>query len=200
MAATALLESPDAAVRPESEPWDDDSFEIVDGQRIEIAPMSAYAGKIASRLVRKLGVFADDQQLGEVVGEVLFRLPLTQDSGRNRKPDVAFVSSRRWPPDRPQPLGDNAWDVVPELTIEVASPTDSGTDLLGKVREYFQAGVRLVWIVYPCQRCIHVFEAWDRIRVVTESDTVDGSEVLPGFHLPLDRLFDPITPAASEDT
>jgi Uma2 family endonuclease len=196
MAATVLLEYPDAAVRPASEEWDDESYEIVDGERIEVAPMSAYAGKIASRLVRKLGTFADDQQLGEVVGEVIFRLPLTQDSGRNRKPDVAFVSSRRWPPDRPQPIGDNAWDVVPDLAVEVVSPSDLFEDLMDKVIEYFQAGVRLVWVILPKHRRVHVYESADQLRQITMSGTLDGGEVLPGFRLPLDRLFGPVPPTA----
>jgi Uma2 family endonuclease len=199
MAATVLLDYPDAAVRPEEEPLDDDSYEIVDGQRIEVAPMSAYAGKIASRLVRKLGAVADDQQLGEVVGEVLFRLPLTQDSGRNRKPDVAFVSSRRWPPDRPQPIGDNAWDVVPDLAVEVVSPTDPFEDVMDKVIEYFQAGVRLVWVVLPKHRRVLVYESADRLRQLTISDALDGGDVLPGFRLPLDRLFDAIATASEEN-
>ena len=64
---------------------------------------------------------------------------------------------------------EDAWDVVPDLAVEVVSPTDIAQNLLGKVKEYFQAGVRLVWVVYPVQRCIHVYEAWTRIRVVTES-------------------------------
>ncbi len=157
--------------------------------------MSAYATKIASRLVRKLGVFADDQQLGEVVGEVLFRLPLAQDSGRNRKPDVAFVSSDRWPADRPQPVGDNAWDVVPDLAVEVVSPTDFAEDVWDKVFEYFQAGVRLVWVISPKHRFAHVYESPSRMQLITESDALDGGEVLPGFRLPLHRLFDPIAPA-----
>ncbi len=81
---------------------------------------------------------------------------------------------------------------MPDLAVEVVSPTDTAGKLLGKVREYFQAGVRLVWIVYPVQRCIHVYEAWNRIRVVTETDELDGGEVLPGFRRSLDRLFGPV--------
>ena len=87
---------------------------------------------------------------------------------------------------------EDAWDVVPDLAVEVVSPSDIAQNLLGKVKEYFQAGVRLVWVVYPIQRCIHVYEAWNRIRVVTETDELDGGEVLPGFRRSLDRLFGPV--------
>jgi Uma2 family endonuclease len=129
---------------------------------------------------------------GQVVVEALFLIPLSTDASRKRRPDLAFVSADRWPIDRPVSLRQDAWDVVPDLTVEVVSPTDIAQDLLGKVKEYFQAGVRLVWVVYPIQRCIHVYEAWNRIRVVTETDELDGGEVLPGFRRSLDGLFGPV--------
>ena len=74
----------------EAVPRDDELYEIVDGERIGKPLMSAYAGKLGSRLIRKLGEFADDNELGETVGEVLFRLPLKEDAHRNRRPDVAL--------------------------------------------------------------------------------------------------------------
>src|SRR5262245_39344468 len=117
-----LLESPLAAEVPPTNGLDEPLYEIVNGQRMEVPPRSAYASKIASRLVRKMGGFADVGELGEVVGEVLFRLPLNPD--RNRRPDVAFVSRDRWPVGRLQPPEDNAWDVVPNLAVEVISPND----------------------------------------------------------------------------
>src|SRR3984893_11712238 len=51
-------------------------YEIIDGQRVELRPMSAYATIVSSRLLQKLGSFAAAKSLAEVVGETLFRLPL----------------------------------------------------------------------------------------------------------------------------
>jgi Uma2 family endonuclease len=104
---------------------------------------------------------------GQVVVETLFRSPVAKDASRKRRLDLAFVSSERWPIDRPASLREDAWDVVPDIAVEVVSPSDIAEDLLGKVKEYFHAGVRLVWVVYPSQRCIHIYDAWNRIRVVT---------------------------------
>jgi Uma2 family endonuclease len=194
MAATALLETLDVAVQPETEFWDDDLYEVVDGQRIEVPPMSAYAAKVATRLATEINIHAWPEGRGEAVVESLFRLPLTKDSGRNRKPDVAFVSSQRWPRDRPQRISENAWDVVPDLAVEVVSPHDLAENLLDRVVEYFQAGVRLVWVIFPKHRLVHVYEDRDRLRQIAGADALDGGAVLPGFRLPLDRLFDPATP------
>jgi Uma2 family endonuclease len=192
MATAALLESPGVAVQAEPECLGSDAYEIVDGQLIEIPPMSAYAAKIATRLATGINLFAWPEKRGEAIVESLFRLPLAKDAGRNRKPDVAFVSSERWPADRPQPVGDNAWDVVPDLAVEVVSPTDFAEDLWGRVFEYFQAGVRLVWLISPQHRFAHVYESPIQMRLVTESDTLEGGEILAGFRLPLARLFDPL--------
>jgi Uma2 family endonuclease len=196
MAATAVLETRDVATSTETEPPDGELFEIVDGRRIEVL-MSYHAGLVATNLGIELGVHINQQdpRPGRLAIEVLFRIPLTKDSSRQRRPDIAFVSSERWPLDHPTSLRDDAWDVVPDLAVEVISPTDRASDLLEKVLEYFQAGVHLVWLVYPGQRCIHIYEAWNRIRVVTEADILDGGAVLPGFQLPLNRLFDPVAGA-----
>jgi len=199
MAATAVQETREPAAQTELANVDDDIlYEEVDGRRIERRPMSYYAGIIATKLAGRLIIHLDQQSPapGEVVVEVIFRLPLPEGASRNRRPDFAFVSFDRWPMDRPVSPRDNAWDVVPDLAVEVTSPTDFAREQLQKVAEYFQAGVRLVWVVYPNVRCIHVYEAWNRIRVVTEADTLDGGVVLPGFQLPLDRLFGSVEPVS----
>lgn len=149
--------------------------------------MSAFAARIASRLVVWLAGFAGEHDLGEVVGEVLFRLPLA--TPRNRRPDVAFVSYQRWPQGRPQPKDDNAWDVVPDLAVEVISPNDLAEEIMQKIQEYFQAGVRLVWVVYPTLRVVFVFEPLTRVIGRTHSEELDGGTVLPGLRLSLAQLF-----------
>jgi Uma2 family endonuclease len=173
----------------------DELYEIIDGLRVEIPPMSSYAAKIATRIATRLNNHAERDNLGEAIVESLFRLPLPVDRERNRRPDVAFVSSQRWPVGRPQPVDANAWDVVPDLAVEVVSPHDLAEDLLDKVMEYFLAGVRLVWVVYPKHRLILVYETPTSVRLLSETDSLDGLDVVPGFSLPLSSLFDPPPPS-----
>ena len=202
MATTAELETLEVATPAPAMPHGEAFYEFVDGRWIEKPPMSYLAGLVATELAGDLSTHIRQQtpRPGLLAVEVLFRIPLTNDSSRKRRPDVAFVSSGRWPIDRPRSPDEDAWDVVPDLAVEVVSPSDITKNLLGKVKEYFQAGVRLVWVVYPVQRCIHVYEAWTRIRVVTESDILDGGEVLPGFRQTLDRLFGPIAQENGKDS
>ncbi len=150
--------------------------------------MSAYAVLIMCRLFGYVSEFARRENLGQPVTEMLFHLALPVD--RNRRPDGAFVSYQRWPKGRPIPGRDNAWDVVPNLAVEVVSPNDMADELLEKTDEYFRAGTELVWTVYPLQQVIYVYSSLTNIRVLTRNDELDGGNVLPGFRLPLTSLFE----------
>lgn len=169
-------------------PSDPDSlYEIVNGQRVELPPMSIDAVLIASVLTQLLGPFARDNQLGRVVSEMLF------DFGREevprRRPDVAFVSYQRSAKNRRVP-STAAWAVVPELAVEVISPTDLVAELFLKIREYFQAGVQLVWVVFPSEEQVYVYESPTQVHILTRSAELDGGKVLPDFRLPLSALFE----------
>jgi Uma2 family endonuclease len=183
--ATAL--EPRAAPEP-SIYGDEGLYEIINGQRIELPPMSIYAVVIANLLARKLGNHAEAHNLGHVLLEALFRLPLPKQ--RNRRPDIGFVSYQRWAKGRPIPKDDNAWDVVPELAVEVVSPTDFAEELQEKVEEYFAAGVQEVWVIYPRRRIVHVYESLTQIRGLTLTDELDGGKAIPGFRLSLATLFE----------
>jgi Uma2 family endonuclease len=188
MASTTATLETTASPLPLAE--DDSLYEVVNGRRVELPPMGARPTHIASRLGRLLGTFVEDNGLGNVEVEMLFLLDEAEDL--QRRPDVAFVSDERWPRRRAVP-DDAAWNVIPDLAVEVVSPTDRDEAGLAKVREYFQAGVRLVWKVYPRERVVHVYESFTTIRVLTRADELDGGEVVPGFRLPLATLFEDVT-------
>lgn len=186
MNTISVLEVP--AVPPRLAEENRERFEVIDGKKVEMPPMSAYAGIIASRLTGSINAFARPRKLGEAVTDVLFQLPAP--IGRNRRPDVAYVSVQRWPRGRPVPPNDNAWEVVPDLGVEVVSPTDFAEELLEKITEYFWAGVRLVWVIYPLRRTVHVYESFERIRGLSENGELEAGDVLPGFRLALSELFE----------
>jgi Uma2 family endonuclease len=66
---------------------------------------------------------------------------------------------------------------------------------MGEVVEYFQAGVQLVWVVFPTHRMIYVHDSLTKIRVLTMADELDGDSVLPGFRLAVSSLLPPETDA-----
>lgn len=173
-----------------------DEYELTDTEPVAVAaepeeeplPMSALALAIAADLSAELTLFARPAGLGKVYPEMMFRLPPPVD--RDRRPDVAFVPFSRRPRELPVPEG-RSLAVVPDLCVEVVSPTDDAEDVREKVVEYFTVGARLVWVVYPRLQLVDVYEAADRVRVLTRADSLDGGPVLPGFALPLAELFPP---------
>ena len=161
-------------------------YEIVDGQRVDVPPMRAYATWIASRLHGRLSSYTEEHALGTSVMEMLCILDAARDL--RRRPDVAFVSAARWPLDMALPeTGD--WAVVPDLAVEVISPNDVLKDVLAKLREYFQYGVQIVWVVVPEERQVYVYESPTRVRILAADDVLTGADLLPGFRLPVVSLF-----------
>lgn len=79
--------------------------------------------------------------------------------------------------------------MLPDLCVEVISPHDVADEIETRISEYFEAGVRLVWAVYPRQERFYVYDTPSQVRRLTRSDTLDGGAVLPGFQLPLTELF-----------
>ncbi len=197
---TATLERP-TAVSAIDIVGDDELYEIINGIRVRTPPMAAIAVWTASELARHLGNFAV-AKLGRTVTEMLFHLPAPID--RDRRPDVAFVSYQRWAKNRQIPGTGNAWDVVPNLATEVVSPTDKVDDLEEKIAEYFQAGVQLVWVVFPQFKKIHVYSSLTQISMLSKGDTLDAGTIVPGFRLALTELFpdmtEPATPSESRLT
>ena len=184
MTPTAALEPQPTVSAPVVE---DGLFEIVEGRRVEMPPMSAYEVQIASFLLVNLGVFANTHQLGRVVGEMLFALE--PDQKLQRRPDVAFVSYQNWARGRPVPRT-NAWEVVPDLAVEVVSPTNFAEEVVTRVLEFFRAGTRQVWVVYPAPRQVYLYRSPTEVQVLTRSDELDAGPVLPGFRLPVATLFE----------
>lgn len=183
MSSTIVMEPRDAVVSLDN---DDVLYEVIDGQRVEIEHMGAYAGGIASTLLGALIAFTRGRGLGRAVVEVLFALP---GVSRQRRPDVAFVSYDRWPRSRRIPV-DNAWPVAPDLAVEVISPTNTMEEVIQKIHEYFQAGVRLVWVILPEQEQVYVYQSPTQVHILTDRDDLDGGAVLPGFRLPISEMIE----------
>ncbi len=168
-------------------------YEVVDGEIRELPPMSARETQFASTLVRIAGNHAWNASLGLVQAEMLFLI----DKARKlqRRPDVSFVSFQRWPKNKPVP-GTEAWEVVPNLAVEIVSPTNGANEVLGKIEDYFACGVQRVWVIYPLYSKVYDYASPTAVQILTRADRLSGGEVLPGFELALSEIFeDPTAPS-----
>lgn len=157
--------------------------ELIDGVLVEKA--NGYGESVlACYLIVMLNAFIRPRNLGLVTApDGTVRLW----AGRVRIPDVAYTSWERMPnrrrPLEPIPL------LAPDLAVEVLSRSNTAAEMRLKRQDYFTAGVRLVWEVDPRERTVSVYVAAEGPVVLSESDTLDGGTVLPGFALPLRELF-----------
>lgn len=171
----------------ELERLEDDGYryELIEGVLHRMSPASFRPSNIAVRFAARLVVFADEHGLGEVTGAdggyVLRRDPDTVLA-----PDVAFVRTERLPSAEEQ---EHFAPVVPDLVVEVVSPSDSMTKVDDKVERYLAAGVGLVWVFHPRRRTVTVRRANRPVRVLWEGDVLDGEDVLPGFVLAVSDIF-----------
>ncbi|WP_152052447.1 Uma2 family endonuclease [Tautonia marina] len=161
-------------------------YEVIDEQIVEKPPMGAFEAWVASVLFRGLVTNSQVVEQGRVASELLFRL----DAERrlDRRPDLAFISFDRWPKARPVPRA-AAWEVVPDLAIEVISPSNKTADDLRAVEDYFRAGTRQVWLVVPGVNRVYVFTSPTSVTIRSLGESLDGGDLLPGFSLSVLELF-----------
>jgi Uma2 family endonuclease len=182
------LPRPATSVEPLSlEPPGDVLYEVVDGRIVELPPMGAYECDIANFLAELLNEHARKSRLGRAVVELLFRIDVARDL--KRRPDLAFVSATRWPYGKRVPRGE-AWDMIPNLAVEVVSKSNTGEEILAKLGDYFETGTDSVWVIYPSARQVYVYTSTTEVRILAEPANLDGGNILPGFQLSLNRLFE----------
>ena len=175
MTADELLMMPDDGFR----------YELVKGELKRMPPTGKEHGGVTMELAAPLHLYVKLNKLGQVyAAETGFKLESDPDTVR--APDIAFVSAERLQSrGRTEGYGEGA----PDLAVEVLSPGNTKREIAEKVEDYFAAGARLVWIVNPKSETVTVYRSLTDIVTLTEKDTLDGGEVVPGFQIPVSEIF-----------
>ena len=159
--------------------------ELIRGVLCETMPTGHRHGAIVMNLGAELRNFIKPRRLGWLVGSDS-GVWLERDPDTVREPDVAFTSAEKIPLDAEIP---GYAEVVPDLVVEVASPSDSRREVHDKAQMWLRHGVRLVWVVYPNTRTVDVYRA-DGTATLGEEDSLDGLDVLPGFACGVGAIFE----------
>ncbi|MBI4786214.1 MAG: Uma2 family endonuclease [Chloroflexi bacterium] len=167
-------------------PQHDEHVELVKGEIIRMTPAGHEHGEIALAIGSLVREFVRKHRLGKVyAAETGF--VLARDPDIVRTPDAAFVSAARA---ARQTRRQGFFDGAPDVAVEVVSPEDTVEEVDAKVLKYLQAGTQLVWVVHPRTKTITAYRSLDNIRVLTMTDTLDGSDVLPGFAVAVGEIFE----------
>lgn len=157
--------------------------ELIDGILVEKA-MASYQSYLGVILAYFFNLYLEDRDLGVVLDAQGY---LRLFPGRVRIPDVSFIAWKRMPN---QELPDEKiWSLAPDLAVEILSEDNTEREMNQKLIDYFQSGSKLVWYVDPPTRTVRVYTSPRKSVLLTESDTLDGGKVLPGFSLPIKKWF-----------
>ncbi|MEM6757719.1 MAG: Uma2 family endonuclease [Planctomycetota bacterium] len=156
--------------------------ELIDGEVFHMSPAGTNHGDITGALHAYLGYFALENKLGRVyTAETGFRVSGEQTV---RAPDIAFIRSDRVPAIR-----HGYAEVMPDLVVETVSPNDKLSDVNAKIDWWLAQGVRLAWVVDPSTQQVTAHDGSDTVRVFRGDKPLDGGDVVPGFTLPLGKVF-----------
>jgi Uma2 family endonuclease len=159
--------------------------ELLDGVLVTLPLSGARHGYLLGRIAVLLIRHVDTRDRGVVLaGET--GIVLRRNPDRVRAPDVCFVAADRLPP---EDVPDWFLELMPDLIVEIVSPSDTAAGVQQKTEEWLQAGVRLVWTVYPETRTVAVSQNVESNRILDDSDTLTGEPVLPEFSVPVAALF-----------
>ncbi|MCA9142425.1 MAG: Uma2 family endonuclease [Planctomycetaceae bacterium] len=166
---------------------DGKSFELVHGQLVEknMGFESSFVGlQLSFFLVR----YCYSKGLGWVLPADASYQCFADDPTKVRKPDVSFIQASRLAASQ-RPTGH--CQIAPDLAVEVVSPNDLFEDVSRKVDEYLAAGVRLVWVIDPKAERVFIYRHDESATILTNKDSLDGEDVVPGFLCAIADLFKP---------
>jgi Uma2 family endonuclease len=165
----------------------DDGFryDLVKGELRKMSPAGSEHGAIIMRLAVALGRYVEENDLGEVfAAETGFKLASNPDTVLG--PDLAFVSNEKIPPTG---IPVKFWPGAPDLAVEVISPGNTRREIEEKIEEYLASGVSLVWIISPKHHTVTVHRMKAEPVTLSESNILDGQNVVPGFQYSVAGLF-----------
>jgi Uma2 family endonuclease len=157
-----------------------------DGELSIMPPTGGNTGRRNADLTTDLNLWNRQTRLGVVFdSSTIFRLP----NGAERSPDAAWIILERW-----NALTQNEQDsfppLCPDFIIELRSKTDSLKPLQAKMQEYQDNGCRLGLLINYQDRQVEIYRPQREKEVLRSPQTLSGEEVLPGFVLDLQMIWE----------
>jgi Uma2 family endonuclease len=169
-------------------PDDEYRCELVRGWLVREPPPGGAHGYIAGEILVALANHVKRVGLGWTFAAATGFILAATKPQTVRAPDASFVVKERLPHG---PASKGHVPLAPDLAVEVVSPTNRWTEIAAKVRDYLDAGTRLVWIVDPDMRTVTVHRPGGAWIVRGEDDALEGEDVVPGFRVRVGDLFVP---------
>ncbi len=163
-------------------PEDGQKYELVDGE-ILVSPGGARHSRVGFRIGHLLLRVVDETDAGHVYGP---DLGIVLANGNLRSPDVSFIRREKLPAGK---APEGFLEVVPDLAVEVLSPTDRVRQVADKIGEFLDCGVPIVWLVDPKAETVTIYRSLSDTERLTATDTITADPVLPGFSAKVSDFF-----------
>jgi Uma2 family endonuclease len=155
------------------------------GELIVMPPTGGETGKTNSKFNLQIGLWNEQTELGEVFDSSTgFTLPNKAD----RSPDASWVEKSRWSALTPEQR-EKFIPLCPDFVIELVSPSDSLKKTQEKMQEYMENGCRLGWLINRKKREVEIYRPGQDVEVLQSPLTLSGENVLPGFVLNLQKIW-----------
>ncbi|MFB6276518.1 MAG: Uma2 family endonuclease [Halothece sp.] len=154
------------------------------GELIVNPPTGGESDSRNATIIARLVIWAESyggMYYGATAGFVL-------PNGATKSPDAAWVEQSRYDALTPQER-EGFVPLCPDFVVELRSPSDRLSTLQDKMREYIENGARLGWLIDPQTRRVEIYRPGGDREVLEQPEALSGEEVLPGFRLPLTRIW-----------
>ena len=174
----------------ESDPeFEHRKFYLINGVLYEDEMPKRPQARLQVRIGHYLYEYEERFGLGEVTSECGFHPPNTRHTAL--LPDVAYQRFDRLP----DPPPENYVPQMPDLAVEIQSPSDSLSKMRRKAQVYLEHDTSIVWLVLPDRRVVEVCRLAADGAVQSElkrqGDLLGGYDFMPGFELAVNKLFPP---------
>jgi Uma2 family endonuclease len=157
---------------------------LIDGELHRMPGAGGTHGALHMFLGAHLVPFVISRKLGRLYADTGFILFPDRDT--TLFPDIAFVRTEKIPSLERE---EKFLRLVPDLAMEIVSPTDYPKLLDEKLSAYMDARTPGVWRFYPRARSIRVFRPGKEMVILGPEDILDGEDILPGFRIRVADLF-----------
>ena len=176
----------------ERSPKDGHRRDLVRGRLIDMPPAWYPSGRTAFYIAHLLQTFIEQHELPYSVAGADAGIRIAEPAAPGLPPDIVspdatVVRKDKLPPDKPHGF----WSFVPDIAVEVMSPSDRWRDVQDKIDAYMDAGTGILWIVDPQKQTVIVYRPGQPpVTLRNLDDVLDGADVLPGFTTTLRDVFE----------
>ncbi|WP_199247498.1 Uma2 family endonuclease [[Phormidium] sp. ETS-05] len=155
------------------------------GELIIMPPTGGETGNRNGRITQRLMNWADGNELGIAFDSSTgFKLP----NGADRSPDASWVKIQRWQGLTPEQKK-KFLPLCPDFVVELRSESDNLNNLQYKMKEYWENGAQLGWLIDPQNQRVEIYRPGKEVEILENPVALSGEDVLPGFLLQLNGIF-----------